>query len=44
MNKYLKLNNLKNTGIIEYFDEYEAFCFDLSPDSVLSGDLNFSYK
>ena len=44
LNKYLKLNNLKNTGIIEYFDEYEAFCFDLSPDSVLKGELKFNYK
>ena len=47
-NKYLELNNIKNNtinkGIIEYFDKYEAFCFDLKPDSVLRGDLNFNYK
>ena len=47
-NKYLQLNNIKNTsnnsGIIEYFNKYEAFCFALSPDSVLKGDLNFNYK
>ena len=46
-NKYLKCNikNITiNKGIIEYFDKYEAFCFDLSPDSVLSGELNFNYK
>ena len=46
--EYFELNNIKksiiNKGIIEYFDKYEAFCFDLSPDSVLSGDLNFTYK
>lgn len=47
-NKYLKLNNAKNAanikGIIEYFDKYEAFCFDLSSDSVLRSGLNFNYK
>tara|TARA_B100000315_G_scaffold105919_1_gene97114 strand:+ start:57 stop:581 length:525 start_codon:yes stop_codon:yes gene_type:complete len=47
-NKYLKLNNVKNTdnneGIIEYFDKYEAFCFDLNPNSVLRGELKFNYK
>ena len=48
LNKYLELNNIKNTtnnkDIIEYFDKYEAFCFDLNPDSVLKGELNFNYK
>ena len=47
-NKYLRLNNIKNTtnnkDIIEYFDKYEAFCFDLNPDSVLKGELKFNYK
>tara|TARA_B000000460_G_scaffold28812_1_gene18203 strand:- start:70 stop:456 length:387 start_codon:yes stop_codon:yes gene_type:complete len=47
-NKYLELNNVNNTtineGIIEYFDKYEAFCFDLNPDSVLKGELKFNYK
>ena len=47
-NKYLRLNNIKNTAnnrdIIEYFDKYEAFCFDLNPDSVLKGELKFNYK
>ena len=47
-NKYLKLNSVKNTtnneGIIEYFDKYEAFCFDLNPNSVLRGELKFNYK
>ena len=33
-----------NDFLIEYFKKYEAFCFDLSSDSVLSGDLNFNYK
>tara|TARA_B100000686_G_C16661839_1_gene901395 strand:+ start:468 stop:992 length:525 start_codon:yes stop_codon:yes gene_type:complete len=47
-NKYLKLNKSKNSsnneGLIEYFDQYEAFCFDLTPDSVLKGELDFNYK
>ena len=44
---YLKSNNMKkkanNGSLIEYFDKYQAFCFDLSPDSVLKGGLNFKY-
>ena len=47
-NKYLSLNNIKNTynnsDLIEYFNKYETFCFDLSPDSVFKGDLKFNYK
>ena len=47
-NKYLKLNNtennINNKGIIDYFNKYEAFCFDLSSDSVLEGELKFNYK
>ena len=46
--KYLKHNNVEkkadNNPLIEYFDKYQAFCFDLSFDSVLKGDLNFKYK
>ena len=45
--KYLTLNADKksnNIGLVEYFDKYQAFCFDLSSDSVLKGDLNFNYK
>ena len=46
--KYLELNSIKkhsiNGFLIEYFNKYEAFCFDLSSDSVLRGDLNFNYK
>ena len=38
--KKLSINPL----LIKYFDKYEAFCLDLSPDSVLKGDLNFTYK
>ena len=48
LHKYLMKNtDNKSTDIIElveYFDKYQAFCFDLSSDSVLKGDLNFNYK
>ena len=48
LNKYLEQNNIKNNSInkdiIEYFDKYEAFCFDLKTDSVLKGKLKFNYK
>jgi len=46
--KYLKLNGAKKhfyvNFLIEYFNIYEAFCFDLSDDSVLRGDFNFKHK
>ena len=34
----------KNISLVKYFDKYQAFCFDLSLDSVLKGDLNFNIK
>ena len=47
-NKYLEQNNIKNItnnkDIIEYFNEYAAFCFDLASDSVLKGKLKFNFK
>ena len=46
--KYLVQNiNRKKPNyylIIKYFDNYQTFCFDLSSDSVLKGDLKFNYK
>ena len=46
--RYLSQNvdkkNTDNIELVEYFDKYQAFCFDLSSDSVLKGDLNFNYK
>ena len=46
--KYLSQKENKksdvNIELIEYFDKYQAFCFDLGSDSVLKGDLNFNYK
>ena len=46
-NKNLAQNNINidnNKDIIVYFNKYQTFCFDLSPDSVLKGELNFNYK
>ena len=46
--KYLDLNkdqkNPNNMLLINYFNKYQAFCFDLSSNSVLKGDINFNYK
>ena len=46
--KYLQLSSNKegtiNIKLVDYFDKYQAFCFDLRPDSVLRGELNFKYK
>ena len=46
--KYLQLAKIEkkanNDHLIEYFDKYKSFCFDLSLDSVLQGELNFIYK
>ena len=44
--KYIELNNNKNMNyedIVDYFDKYLSFCFDLTSDSVLKGDLKFNY-
>ena len=44
---YLSKNDEKSTDknhdLVKYFNKYEAFCLDLSQDSVLNGDLNFNY-
>ena len=34
----------KNSGLLDYFVKYQSFCFNLTPDSVLNGELNFIYK
>ena len=45
---YLSLNKEKkspnNAALVDYFNKYQAFCFDLCLDSVLKGDLKFTYK
>ena len=47
-NKYLKHNTppktTDNADLVKYFDQYQAFCFDLISDNVLKGDVNFNYK
>ena len=46
--KHLTYSNMgkeaDNVPLIDYFDKYQAFCIDLSIDSVLKGNLNFKYK
>lgn len=46
--KYLILNNSRINHecytLVEYFDKYQSFCFYLALDSVLKGNLNFTYK
>ena len=46
--KYLTSNaNISNKldhYLIEYFNQFQAFCFDLDLDSVLRGDLKFNYN
>ena len=45
--KHLTYNNAKKATnielIIKYFNKYHTFCLDLTSDSVLHGELNFSY-
>tara|TARA_Y100001936_G_C15547562_1_gene395750 strand:+ start:35 stop:556 length:522 start_codon:yes stop_codon:yes gene_type:complete len=47
LSEYLKYQNIEknstNLPLIQYFEKYESFCFNLKPDSVLEGDLNFKY-
>jgi len=48
LTRYLVLRDnekkANNPFIIDYFEKYQAFCFDLSHDSVLRGDFKFNYK
>ena len=45
---YFNLNNKENTNnnsnLVDYFNKYQSFCFDLNSDSVLKGELKFKYK
>ena len=41
--KKLKSNN-NNNDLIDYFNKFYSFCFDLPQDSVLKGEFNFNYK
>jgi len=44
----LKFNNNKknpnNDNLINYFNDFKTFCFDLSSDSVLKGELKFEFN
>ena len=44
LSRYLDQKMLNNSPLIKYFDKYQSFCFDLSSDSVLQGNLKFNYK
>ena len=48
LQNYLMHENSKmtyqNDMLVEYFDKFQSFCFYLSLDSVLKGELNFKYK
>ena len=37
-------NKPRTNELIKYFDNYQSFCFDLSLNSVINGDLNFNHK
>ena len=39
-----KQKKANKVHFIEYFEKYQAFCLDLTLDSVLKGELNFKYK
>ena len=47
-NEYLK-SNIKQKGpnydnLINYFHDFQTFCFDLSSDSVLKGKIKFKFN
>jgi len=48
LNQYFKynnqVNNEKNHNLIHYFNDFQNFCFDLTLDSVLKGELNFKFN
>jgi len=33
-----------NDNLIDYFNQFQTFCFDLSSDSVLRGELKFKFN
>jgi len=48
INQLLKKNTSKKVAnydnLIDYFDEFQSFCFDLSSDSVLKGEFKFKFN
>ena len=48
ISKYLNANNIDKTNVnndlIDYFNDYQSFCLDLTLDNVLKGDFNFTNK
>ena len=47
-NQYLKYNKRKkmtnNDNLIKHFHNFQTFCFNLSSDSVLKGELKFKFN
>ena len=31
------------TSLVQYFDKYSTFCYDLSTDDILKAEINFNY-
>ena len=48
LEQYLKCNINKkmanNDNLVNYFHDFQSFCFDLSSDSVLEGELKFKFN
>ena len=40
----IKPKMANNERLIKYFNQFQAFCFDLNSDSVLQGKLTFNYN
>lgn len=46
--KWLKINNdqktTNNPFLVDYFNDFQSFCFDLSAENVLKGELNYNFN
>ncbi len=46
--KFIRSNNnekkANNKDLVDYFNKFETFCFDLHSDSVLKGEIKFNYN
>ena len=40
----MKEKMLNNDNLLNYFQDFKTFCFDLSSDSVLKGELKFKFN
>jgi len=44
LNSNINKEIANNDNLIEYFHDFQTFCFDLSSDSVLKGELKFKFN